>query len=411
MRQTLVQVALDGNINQLRVQYSVPYPSSSNENTTEPRYFPSASTTHTTESINYPSTSKRVTAESSQGSNVSIPLQQRREKPSIYRKLFSSPSSSHSQNRQAIVAPNASNPRYLHFSDSSTLYARSFPIVSADQVEQEYNTKSAASFRVPEPGGLCRAPNSSPLCSLPEERRNEYTSEEYGIPLANEVPFSPLVNRHTERSLIKEHGFQSSSKTSAFNSGVRVMPVRSTPSRFENASGRHWFGESATQKKEHTQHINLVSTASASVNSKLKREVFETESAFRRLQPSRTGITKHASSSFTSSCTPVSEQNVLVPTPLRPVVAGNDVIHGTAPSDFISRHRQIMREALVKSRDHAEEILLDAEVSLYARNIICSRIYDSDPRLVNPLAKLFNEGDDRVRVHVVLREVWGWRLF
>ena len=162
------------------------------------------------------------------------------------------------------------------------------------------------------------------------------------------------------------------------------------------ALGSPGIVESAFKEKESANNLSLVAAASASLNSKLKQKALETRSGFRMCAPN-VQTTEHptAANSYTQS----NEKRILVPTPVKPVVRRGELLdQETGSSQFISRHRQIMRDAMLKSRDHAHELLLDAEVSLYARNIDYVRKYDVGLRLVNPVAKLMSEGDEMVSV-------------
>ncbi len=428
------------------------------------------------QSVAYPSTSK-TEAGITRNSNVSIPLQQSRDKPSIYRKLFESPF--YVQNKQLMPEIKVLNPGYLHTTNMNV--PRNLPYggnQSSDMVEQDYQTKLTTNMHMPELDGFSRLPIDGPLCSL--QTGNGYTTESHRIPLGKSVRFSPSVTgRDPEGNLVQERCMRSASKIGVLNIGVgKEMSTHSTlqgletstngntwvaePAIKENDSGEYmdagvvkrlftrsihqgfesatgndtWAAEPAFMKKssagypysgvskgistrttinglenstsgslsiaeptitrkEGAKYTSLVAAASASLNSKLRRKAFETKSAFKRTLPVSIDTIKTASPM--NLCTPTNERKILVPTPLKPVVARNDFLsHEMASGGFISRHRQTMRDALVKSRDHAKEVLLDAEVSLYARNIEYLRKYDDYPRLVNPLAKRFNEGDERV---------------
>lgn len=436
MRQTLSNVALTEHTSHPREQHSLLCPSVS-KTETDIRY-----------------------------SEVSIPLEQRREKPSLYRKLFASPCNV--QSKQPMIETKVLNPGYLHTATSSSVNVpRRYPYESSDVIKQDYPAKPAA-IHMPGPGSFSRLPIDSPLYSLPTGRR--YTKERHKIPLGKSVTFSPSVaGRNPECNLVQERGNESVSKigTSTLqgletstsintwivepavkgNDGSEFIDTgvvegtftRSTLQGFESVTSRStWVAKPAFMKKDDTQHINagvfkgisthstlngsknstsdslsvaeptikekqdndytsLVAAASASLNSKLRRKAYETRSAFKRTLPVNAETINPPSA--TNPSTPTNERKILVPTPIKPVVARNDLLsQEMAPDGFISRHRQIMRDALMKSRDHAQEVLLDAEVSLYARNIEYLRKYDDYPRLINPLAKLFNDGDERVSV-------------
>lgn len=295
--------------------------------------------------------------------NISIPLKQQRDKSSIYRKLFASPSTEDLPNDDTTTEPNDWNPSYLCTATSSRFdvsVPRNLSEVDYLLAKEEYEAKPV-SVNMPGSRELGRLQGNSPLYGLPKEGQSERSSKRFRI--AKGVTFSPSVFSNSRNALLHDRGLQKGEK-----------------------------------------HVSLVAAASSSLNSKLRTKVFETDSAFKKIKPPNAAkMLKHSSISVTNSCTPVNERKVVVPIPKRLVVAAHDgVPQGAVSFQFISRHRQIMREALVKSKDHAQEILLDAEVSLYARNIdlLWKSDYSHDPRLVNPLAKLFNEGDERVSVQI-----------
>ena len=411
----------------------------------------------------------------------SIPLQQSREKPSIYRKLFTSPS--HAENRQPIIEANVLRPGYLRTANVTRNHS--------NMVEQIYATKPSSTHMTGSSGST-RLPVDNTLCSL--QRGTGYTAERHRIPLGNCVSISPsAIDRNPECNLAQEHYLQSASKSTTSNIGVRKeISYHSTDhglqiSSNENArvaapavrgnDGKGYtdnglftrsglgFGsitcnnnasvaESAFVKKRGAGNLNsgvskgtstrsiincpgnatgnsllverptaadegragytsLVAAATAS----FRRKGFETRSAFHRTLPRYVQGTKPSSSTnprhhqpSTNPCIPGNrEQNILVPTPIKPVVARNDILSHES-SRFISRHRQIMSDALRKSRDYAQEVLLDAEVSLYTRNIESSRKYDDCPRLPSPVAKVCNEGDEMVSV-AIKHTMFTWNAY
>ena len=368
--------------------------------------------------------------------NVSIPLQQSREKPSIYRRLFTSPS--HVQSKQPMTEENIFTPGYLRTANAT----KNLTSNPSNMVEQSCNIKPSAIDMAGSSGpATCRLPVDNTLCSL--QAGTGYTAEHHRFP--NCVSFSPSVT-----VLNQHYDMQSASKIATSNIGVEeeISGNYSTFHDLQTFSGGNtwvsgpaikgdnkvWVAKSAfvikdgdTNLHSHVSrgisttkslgnetgvslsvekppvaekgcapHTSLVAAATASLNSKLKKRGFEAKSAFHTFPHNMDG-TKPLSAR--NPCISSNEQKILIPTPMKPVVARNhNRSHEMASiaGGFISRHRQIMHDALVKSRDHAQEVLLDAEVSLYARNIEYIRKYDGFPRLTNPLAKIFNEGDEKV---------------
>ncbi|XP_028398616.1 uncharacterized protein LOC114522182 [Dendronephthya gigantea] len=323
--------------------------------------------------------------------NISIPLQQRRDRPSIYRKLFASPANV--QKREPIVEIN------LPINVPASL-----PFSSDDVAEQRYHTE-IASFCPLEPIGFSRLAVDSPLQSSHGE--SQCISEGYGNPLKKFVPFQPSTDENLghrsgcTRNIGGEKLISTCSTIhgpeNAPGGGVWVADSASMEKRVEftnNNAGGTISSRCALQSLKNSaigsasftkpsemrdfKHTSLVEAASASLDFKLKRKALENESVFKRIQASRLESIKNP---------PKSEQNILIPKPVRHVVAGDE--------GFVTRHRQIMHEALVKSRDHAQVLLLDAEVSMHTRSIGYLWKYEHDQRLVNPLAKVFNEGDER----------------
>ena len=392
--------------------------------------------------LSYPASASKIETEI-----VSIPLQQRRQKPSIYRKLFASPCNV--QTGPEITDRNV--PQYSH-------------IAAPSNVKRLHGTypKEVGSESV----GFSRLPIDIPTHSLPTE--TNYTAERRtGIPLEKRVPFSPFVSgENPECNIGQAHGRQNTSEIGAsFVSNGKEMSTclneqylkafKSVNNCFENpendafkhddsalngkfdrkpiqgiqnlSSGNtcvagpafttkyssiqrnalQGFGcptlgslgilaSPGSKAKENADYLSLVTAANASLSAKLKKRGLGTGSTFRRMDASSVQTTKHSTNSYTSN----NEQKILVPTPIKPVVSRDELLYQqTGSSQFISRHRQIMRDAMVKSQEHAHDVLLDAEVSLYARNIDYLRKYgDLGLRLVNPLAKLMSEGDDMVSV-------------
>ena len=371
--------------------------------------------------------------------SVSILLQQSREKPPIYRRLFTSPS--HVQRRQPMIEDNVFTPGYLH----TASVTRNLTSNPSEMVEPSYDIKPSA-IDMAGSSGLIRLPVDHTLCSLRTE--TGYTTEHNKIPFENCVSFSPSVtvlNRHYDMQRAKittsnngveeevssnystSHGLQTFSGRNTWVSGPAVKgdnkawAAKSTfvkkdgdrnPNSdvFRGISARSTInspGNLSVEKppgagKDCAAYTSLVAAATASLKSKLKKRGYETKSAFHTLPHNVEGSRPL---SGRNPCISRNEQKILIPTPMKPVVAQNrNRSHEMAPlaGGFISRHRQIMHDALIKSRDHAQEVLLDAEVSLYARNIEYLRKYDRFPRLTNPLAKIFNEGDERHFVPIEL---------
>lgn len=305
--------------------------------------------------------------------NISIPIKQRRDKPSIYRKLFASPANI--QKEEPIIETN-----FL------VNVPTSLPFSNGDLAEQRYQRKTV----------------DCPSHSL--RKKNPRISEEYSNPRGKLDAFSPSIDENQEH---RSRGTESIGDE-------KLISIRSTIYGPENASGGGvWIpysagtGKSARftnsnayetstrslQSLENStigsasklsgmgdfKHLSLVAAASASLDSKLRRKALENDSAFTRIKAFHVKSIKNP---------PIHEQNILIPAPVRLAVDENE--------GFVSRHRQIMHEALVKSRDHAQLVLLDAEVSMYTRNIDYLRKYEHDQRFLNPLAKVFNEGDEKV---------------
>ena len=395
-------------------------------------------TNHPEEQHSEPSPIKEPEPDIIRNPNVSIPLQQSREKPSIYRRLFTSPS--HVQSRQPMIEENVVTPGFLHTAN----VARNLTSNPSNIVEQSCDIKPSA-IDMAGSSGLIRLPVDHTLFSLQTE--TGYTTEHNKIPFGNCVSFSPSVT-----VLNRLYDMQSASKITTSNIGVEeeISGNYSTSHGLQTFSGgstwvsgpavkgdnKAWVAKSAFVRKDGGRNPNsdvsrgisarstinssgnktggnlsvenppvaekgcapctsLVAAATASLNSKLKKRGFETKSAFYPLLNNVEG-TKPLSAR--NPCISRNEEKILIPTPMKPAVArGHNRSHEMAPiaGGFISRHRQIMHDALIKSRDHAQEVLLDTEVSLYARNIEYLQKYDRFPRLTNPLAKIFNEGDER----------------
>ena len=398
---------------------------------------------------------------------VSIPLQQRRQKPSIYRKLFASPCNV--QGGQAMTDRNVLIPQYSHPATSSNVNTPSLPCNSSE-VKQGY-PKKLLSTLMPESDDFPELPIDSTICSLASEENINNTGERRTrIPLGKGITFSPFVTGGTPecKIAVQKLGMQNRSKigTSDVCNGKEMSTRLSQQCLKTSASINNYFVkpgnggvghsdgtvvngkfdrttlhglqtscggnpsvsgsafvtqnsrlrkndlqgfrgaalgslgnvECGFKEKESADDLSLVAAASASLNSKLK-QALGTGSKFRMCAPS-VHTTEHptAANSYTQS----NEKRILVPTPVKPVVRRGELLHQeTGSSQFISRHRQIMRDAMLKSRDHAHELLLDAEVSLYARRDYV-RKYDVGLRLVNPVAKLMSEGDEMVSVPGVL---------
>ena len=315
MRQTLSNVSLTVNPNLTTEECSVPYSSASK-------------TEHTF----------------TQNPGVSFPLKQRREKPSIYRKLFASPC--HVQDDQSVNEERMLNRGNTYTTSSSLTYAnatKNFP--------DEYRD---------------RLPVGTSLFNSPSRKEN--AMERRRFPLEANVDFSSSVNsRNPNLNIVQdENGIENTARNV-----LKGTPVD------EKSSGTSSLVHSTVNKKEAIEYSSLLATASASLNSKLRKKA---ESAFKRIQSSS------INPSSTNCSTLINERKILVPTPIKPVIGNNKLFC----------HRQIVHEAFVKSRNNAQEVLLDAEVSLYTRNIDYLRKDESEPRLINPLAKVFSEGDERV---------------
>lgn len=380
---------------------------------------------------------------------ASIPLQQRRQKPSIYRKLFASPCNT--QKGHEMTGRNVLISQYSHTA------------VSSNEKPLGSYPKKLESAQIPKSLGFSRLPIDSSCLPI------NFTAEgRAGISVERSAPFSPFVTGENPEcnigqthcmqntpeigtstvfsdkemsTCLKEKNLKTSTSinncfTEPENNGfqpsdgsvVRRKFDRMTLQGIQNPSSDNTsmagpafmtkysriqrnalkdcgsgslgslgiLGSAAHKEKENADYLSLVTAANVSLNAKLKRNAAETGSAFRRMDASSVQTTKPSTNSSTSSI----EQKILVPTPMKPMVHRDELLYQqTGSSQFISRHRQIMRDAMMKSQEHAHDVLLDAEVSLYARNIDYLRKYDDlGLRLVNPLAKLMSEGDDMVSV-------------
>lgn len=307
-------------------------------------------------------------------SSRSYPLQVCREKTPVFRQLFASPSCDAAlEDRESRVQDcEAWRATKMTFTENILENLRD---TSARHKENLFESEPM-SYDGPVPSHTFQEPNilkannvlappSSSISSPSLFSRDVEQSYKPAYGVSNRLPISAL-------SAFNSSIYGQKSTSSSFNQTIygKRSDVPRIPLETANLKGHSGFS---------TQHVNGLSAFKTvrSLNTTTNDEIL--------------GINVESERSGTK---------IIVPTPQRPVFGKTlsaDKLNSneTGPSGFFTRHRQIMRDALVKSRDRAQEILLDAEVSLYARNFEYLQKYRvSNKRLENPVAKLFLEGDD-----------------
>ncbi|XP_046847138.1 uncharacterized protein LOC124440760 [Xenia sp. Carnegie-2017] len=364
-------------------------------------------------------------------SHTSIPLGQRQKKPSIYRKLFLSPAASASN-----FGPRKTQSSYLSSDCSHITYDRdsenvkpldSLVVDKPSKLPEERLYHSTTNF-APSIGNLSTMP--LPTCT--------FNDESYLVQSLSLVDQFDCTPRDCLFSSINKDSIMSSFESTQSDNNVYVksselFPRIMTPqTQVENVPSSCKTGYDVSSIKRYdvvdqVDTVNIVkgipvtdarngrnppsfpgelivsgninkkydhlAAANSSLTKKLKTAALARQpSAFATVQ--NLYVQKVNQPAFIAN----NQQEILVPTPLRPKVGKNPFETG----HFMLRHREIMREALAKSRDHAQEVLLDSEVAMCVRNIELMRNqYCNDQRLLNPIARLFNEGDEMHFVPIV----------
>ena len=318
--------------------------------------------------------------------NYSHPLHDGGEKLTVFRELFPSSSSNFIENKVEM------NSRELFANSSNTKITSTEKEQSSCKEtiaeEKEYPLQSRPQ--------IYRVTDSRPFCAFQEEQTNFKPESVLAQPVSS-VAFSPFPSRDMYCNCRQDRVTQP----------PRSATATSLLLREKQTSGL--FRTQAIQsKKSEVPCIAQRNELNEESMCGFSRPTVSHSSAFTRVHSSDSATSEELFSVAGSRTSKVNEGfEIVVPTPRRPVISNirpNKVnLNNTIGSEFISRHRQIMLDALEKNRQYAQEILLDAEVSLYARNIEDLRNSELKHRLENPLAKLFNEGDDMVSVIFVGR--------
>ena len=297
-----------------------------------------------------------------------------REKTPLFRQLFASPSSEALGNRETVD-------NYETWVETKTNFTKNI----------QKNPRETTSTCIAQKEPLEIKPTIYEFGSVPFGSFQEHITLENAMsPPASSIPsfssFSGDVKPHNRSNCLPV-------SVLATKSSVYEEKPTSDPSSLAQTIYRKGSDVPCTRLETHIKSQSI---------SEFSRQHVNELSAFNAVRSFKTttkGILSINGDSVTSN-RENSGTKILVPTPQRPVasksLSGKLNSQEEDISGFFMRHYQIVRDAFVKSRDYAQEILLDAEVSLYARNIEHLQKHGVNQRLENPLAKLFIEGDDMV---------------